>query len=231
MALQFTHGFPCVNLYESTQLNTQIRIMLVDDHAVVRAGVRRLLEQDARFLVVAEAESGERAYQQFGEFLPDITVMDLSMPGMGGMEAIARIVSRYPSAKLLVLSMHENAAFASQAIKAGAKGYLAKNGLAEELVNALESISKGRTYINASITQKITQQFGNTESNPLQQLSTREFEIFRLLAEGTDSSLIASKLNISTKTVANYQTSIKQKLGINNSVELVRLAMRSGLID
>ena len=208
-----------------------IRIMLVDDHAVVRAGVRRLLEQDARFLVVAECDSGERAYQQFGEYLPDITVMDLSMPGMGGMEAIGRIIARYPTAKLLVLSMHENAAFASQALKAGARGYLAKNGLAEELIGALESIANGQTYINANISQKITQQFLSNEDTPLQQLSTREFEIFRLLAEGCDSNLIATTLSISSKTVANYQTSIKQKLGINNSVELVRLAIRHGLID
>jgi two-component system, NarL family, invasion response regulator UvrY len=130
-----------------------------------------------------------------------------------------------------VLSMHENAAFASQAIKAGAKGYLAKNGLAEELANALADIAAGKNYINANITQKIAQQFSNTESNPLQLLSTREFEIFRMLAEGIDSNLIAGKLNISAKTVANYQTSIKQKLGINNSVELVRLAMKAGLIE
>ena len=211
-------------------MNT-IRIMLVDDHAVVRAGVRRLLEQDARFLVVAECDSGERAYQQFGEYLPDITVMDLSMPGMGGMEAIGRIITRYPTAKLLVLSMHENAAFASQALKAGAKGYLSKNSLAEELVNALYSIVKGQTYINASINKQIAQQFLNATENPLQILSAREFEIFRLLAEGVDNTAIAATLNISPKTVANYQTSIKQKLGINNSVELVRLAIRSGLID
>ena len=208
-----------------------IRIMLVDDHAVVRAGVRRLLEQDARFLVVAECDSGERAYQQFGEYLPDITVMDLSMPGMGGMEAIGRIIARYPTAKLLVLSMHENAAFASQALKAGARGYLAKNGLAEELVGALETIANGQTYINANISKKITQQFLSNEDIPLQRLSTREFEIFRLLAEGCDSNLIAITLNISSKTVANYQTSIKQKLGLSNSVELVRLAIRHGLID
>ena len=211
-------------------MNT-IRIMLVDDHAVVRAGVRRLLEQDARFLVVAECDSGERAYQQFGEYLPDITVMDLSMPGMGGMEAIGRIITRYPTAKLLVLSMHENAAFASQALKAGAKGYLSKNSLAEELVNALDSIVKGQTYINASISKQIAQQFLNATENPLQILSAREFEIFRLLAEGVDNNAIAATLNISPKTVANYQTSIKQKLSINSPVELVRLAIRSGLID
>ncbi len=208
-----------------------IRIMLVDDHAVVRAGVRRLIEQDGRFLVVAEADSGESAYQQYGVCLPDIVIIDLSMPGMGGMEAISRIIARYPSAKLLVLSMHENAAFASQALKAGAKGYLSKNGLAEELINALEHIAIGQIYINASMTQKIAQQFLTNENNLLQQLSTREFEIFRMLAEGIDSAEIGKKLNISGKTVANYQTTIKQKLSINNSVELVRLAIRSGLID
>ena len=208
-----------------------IRIMLVDDHAVVRAGVRRLLEQDNRFLVVSECDSGERAYQRFGEYLPDITVIDLSMPGMGGLEAISRITARYPAAKLLVLSMHENAAFASQALKAGAKGYLSKNSLAEELVNALDSIVKGQTYINASISKQIAQQFLNATENPLQILSAREFEIFRLLAEGIDNNAIAAALNISPKTVANYQTSIKQKLSINSPVELVRLAIRSGLID
>lgn len=205
--------------------------MLVDDHAVVRAGVRRLLEQDAHFSIIAECDSGERAYQLFGEHLPDVTVIDLSMPGMGGMEAISRIIARYPTAKLLVLSMHENAAFASQALKAGAKGYIAKNGLTEELAGALERIANGHTYINANISKKIAQQFLNIENKPLQQLSAREFEIFRLLAEGVESSTIATKLNISIKTVANYQTTIKQKLGISNSVELVRLAIRSGLID
>lgn len=127
--------------------------------------------------------------------------------------------------------MHENAAFASQALKAGAKGYLSKNSLAEELVNALDSIFKGQTYINASISKQIAQQFLNATENPLQILSAREFEIFRLLAEGTDSVDIGKKLNISGKTVANYQTTIKQKLNINNSVEMVRLAIRCGLID
>jgi two-component system, NarL family, invasion response regulator UvrY len=208
-----------------------LRIMLVDDHAVVRAGVRRLLEQDTRFIVVAECDSGERAYQQFGEHLPDITVIDLSMPGMGGMEAIGRMTARYPTAKLLVLSMHENAAFASQALKAGARGYLAKNSLADELVDALLSVAKGQTYINAAISKQIAQQFLNATENPLQALSAREFEIFRLLAEGVESSSIANTLNISPKTVANYQTTIKQKLGINSPIEMVRLAIRCGLID
>ncbi len=208
-----------------------LRIMLVDDHAVVRAGIRRLLEQHQDFTVVAEADSGERAYQLFGEHLPDIAVMDLTMPGMGGMEAIRRIIARYPAARLLVLSMHENAAFANQALKAGAKGYLAKNSLAEELVDALGAIAGHQTYISSSIARKIALQSLDSTGDPLQQLSAREFEIFRLLAEGADSDQIAAALKISSKTVANYQTAIKQKLGINSPVEMVRLAMRCGLIE
>jgi len=208
-----------------------IRIMLVDDHAVVRSGVRRLLEQHTGLTVVAEAENGERAYQLFGEYSPDAAVVDLSMPGMGGMEAIRRIVARFPAAKLLVLSMHENPAFANQAIKAGAKGYLAKNGLAEELVDALQAIISGKTYLSPEIARKIALQTLQNQADPMQQLSAREFEIFRLLAEGKETEEIAQALKISSKTVANYQTTIKQKLGINSPVEMVRLAIRHGVIE
>ena len=206
-----------------------IRIMLVDDHAFVRAGIRRLLEQDARFCVVAEADTGERAYQLFGEQLPDITIMDLSMPGLGGMETIKRIVARYTQAKLLVLSMHENAAFCNHALKAGAQGYLAKNSLAEELVHAIDAILKGQVYVSSEIARKIAAQ--RNDSNPMLQLSVREFEIFRMLAEGQDIAEIAGALNISSKTVANYQTMIKDKLGISSPVGLVRYALRFGIIE
>ena len=211
--------------------NNPIRVMLVDDHAVVRAGVRRLLEQDTKITVVAEAETGERAYQLFGTELPDITVLDLSMPGMGGMECIKRIVARYPTAKILVLSMHENTAFASQALKAGAKGYLAKSGLAEELINAIQWVMTGQTYLGSEISHKIALQTNNNLSDPMQALSAREFEIFRMLVDGVELNRIATTLNISLKTVANYQTSIKQKLEINTPVEMVRLAIRCGLIE
>ena len=204
--------------------------MLVDDHAVVRAGVRRLLEQDAKFSVVAEAETGERAYQIFGDHLPDITVIDLSMPGMGGIESIKRIIARYPTAKILVLSMHENAAFASQALKVGATGYLAKSGLAEELANAIEWVMTGQTYLGSEISNKIALQ-SNNQNDPMQELSAREFEIFRMLVDGVDLAKIATTLNISMKTVSNYQTSIKQKLGVNTPIEMVRMAIRCGLIE
>ncbi len=205
--------------------------MLVDDHSVVRAGVRRLLEQHSGFSVVAEAESGERAYQLFGEHLPDLTVMDLTMRGMGGLETIGRIMMRYPTAKILVLSMHESSVFAAQALKAGAKGYLSKTSLGDELVNALEVILQGRTYIDSTIAKSLALDSLDIYDNPLQQLSAREFEIFRLLAEGDDCDAVAEVLKISSKTVSNYQTSIKQKLGIGTSVEMVRIAIRYGVIS
>jgi two-component system invasion response regulator UvrY len=211
--------------------NSLIRIMLVDDHAVVRAGVRRLLEQETKFTVIAEAESGERAYQIFGEHLPDVTIIDLSMPGMGGMETIKRVVTRYPTAKIIVLSMHENVAFASQALKAGAKGYVTKSGLANELANAIEWVISGQTYLGSELSNKIALQLHNAEGDPMQALSAREFEIFRMLVDGVDLNKIATTLNISLKTVANYQTGIKQKLGVSSPVEMVRLAIRCGLIE
>ena len=212
-------------------MTVPINIMLVDDHSVVRAGIRRLLEQRAGFNVVAEAESGEQAYQRFGEHLLDLTVMDLTMRGMGGLEAISRIVMRYPTAKILVLSMHESGVFATQALKAGAKGYLPKSSLADELVTALEAILLGQTYVDKTIAKRLDLQSKQAVENPLQQLSPREFEIFRLLAEGSDCDNIAQALNISSKTVSNHQTAIKQKLGISSPVELVRYAMRAGVIS
>lgn len=208
-----------------------VNIMLVDDHSVVRAGIRRLLEQRDGFSVTAEAESGEQAYQLFGEHLPDLTVMDLTMRGMGGLEAIGRIVMRYPTAKILVLSMHESAVFATQVLKAGAKGYLPKSSLADELVTALEAILLGKTYVDKTIAKRLDLQSTQEVKDPLQQLSPREFEIFRMLAEGGDCDSIAQALNISSKTVSNHQTSVKQKLGINSPVEMVRYAMRAGVIS
>ena len=208
-----------------------VKILLVDDHAVVRAGIRRLLEQHPGFAVIAEAESGERAYQAYGECEPDVCVMDLTMPGMGGLEAIKRILTRYPAAKILVLSMHENAAFASQSLKAGAKGYLPKSSLAEDLVSALEAVAQGKVYLSAEIAKKIALHSLENKAHPMEQLSAREFEIFRMLAEGMDVEEIARLLKISAKTVSNYQTIIRQKLGVNSPIEIVRLALRYGLIE
>ena len=205
-------------------------IVLVDDHAVVRAGVRRLLEQEPLFEVIGEAESGEKAYQIFGELKPDVMVMDLSMPGMGGLEAIRRILMRYEKAKILVLSMHEDLSFANQALKLGAKGYLTKNALADDLVKSIETVTQGDVFLSDEIAKKMAMQSISGNQDPVHELSAREFEIFRLLAEGLDIEAIASTLNISSKTVSNYQTMIKQKLNINTPIELIRYAIKVGVI-
>ena len=209
---------------------TKTTIVLVDDHAVVRAGVRRLLEQEPLFEVIGEAESGEKAYQIFGELKPDVMVMDLSMPGMGGLESIRRILMRYEKAKILVLSMHEDLSFANQALKLGAKGYLIKNALADDLVKSIETVSNGEVFLSSEIAKKMAMQSISGNHDPVHELSAREFEIFRLLAEGLDIDAIASTLNISSKTVSNYQTMIKQKLNINTPIELIRYAIKVGVI-
>ena len=205
-------------------------IVLVDDHAVVRAGVRRLLEQESLFEVIGEAESGEKAYQIFGELKPDVMVMDLSMPGMGGLESIRRILMRYEKAKILVLSMHEDLSFANQALKLGDKGYLTKNTLADDLVKSIETVTQGDVFLSDEIAKKMAMQSISGNQDPVHELSAREFEIFRLLAEGLDIDAIASTLNISSKTVSNYQTMIKQKLNINTPIELIRYAIKVGVI-
>ena len=205
-------------------------IVLVDDHAVVRAGVRRLLEQEPLFEVIGEAESGEKAYQILAELKPDVMVMDLSMPGMGGLEAIRRILMRYEKAKILVLSMHEDLSFANQALKLGAKGYLTKNTLADDLVKSIETVTQGDVFLSDEIAKKMAMQSISGNQDPVHELSAREFEIFRLLAEGLDMDAIASTLNISSKTVSNYQTMIKQKLDINTPIELIRYAIKVGVI-
>ena len=211
-------------------MSKKIKIILVDDHAVVRAGVRRLLEQESLFDVIGEAESGEKAYQLFGELNPDVMVMDLSMPGMGGLEAIRRILMRDEKAKILVLSMHEDLSFANQALKLGAKGYLIKNTLGDDLVKAIETISRGEIFLSDEIAKKIAVSSIDGGQDPIHDLSAREFEIFRLLAEGFEVDAIATTLNISSKTVSNYQTMIKQKLNIHTPIELIRFAIKAGVI-
>jgi DNA-binding NarL/FixJ family response regulator len=211
-------------------MSKKINIILVDDHAVVRAGVRRLLEQESSFDVIGEAESGEKAYQLFGELNPDVMVMDLSMPGMGGLESIRRILMRDEKARILVLSMHEDLSFANQALKLGAKGYLIKNTLGDDLVKAIKAISQGDIFLSDEIAKKIAVSSIDGGQDPIHDLSAREFEIFRLLAEGFEVDAIAITLNISSKTVSNYQTMIKQKLNIHTPIELIRYAIKAGVI-
>lgn len=212
-------------------MNKKINVMLVDDHEVVRSGLRRLLEQNDGIDVIVEAESGEQGYQLYGEHLPDVVVMDMSMPGMGGLEALRRIIARYPQARVIIFSMHENAAYASQALGVGARAYVAKSGAADDLVQAVREVAAGKGYLSPGIAQQIALQTLSGSDDPTRLLSAREFEVFRLLAAGKGIEEISTTLKISQKTVANYQTLLKQKLGISSPIELVRLAIKHGVIE
>jgi two-component system invasion response regulator UvrY len=203
-----------------------IRIMLVDDHAIVRSGFRRLLEQQPGCHVVAEAADADRAYALFVEHEPDVVVLDLSMPGVSGLDTIRRILARKPSAKILVFSMHEDASLAERAIQLGARGYVTKSSAPETLASAVADIVQGKLALSPDIAQSLAILKVTAGENPVNALSAREFEIFRLLAGGHSVASIATLMSLSGKTVANYHSLIKQKLGISTDVELVLLAQR-----
>ncbi len=167
----------------------------MDDHAVVRVGYRMLLEDSADIEIVAEADSGELACKRFVEAKPDVVIMDLSLPGIGGIEAIRRIIARDPSARILVFSMHEDTVFVEQALQAGARGYITKSSAPEVLVEAVKQIASGNIHLDAGIAQRLAFQKSRGKGTPFTDLSTREFEIFCLLAEGLSTSEIADRLS------------------------------------
>ena len=208
-----------------------IKVILVDDHAVVRAGYKMLLQNSSEIEIVAEAESGEQGCKAYVDFNPDVVVMDLSLPGMGGLEAIRRITARDARAKILVFSMHENTVFVDQALNAGAKGYITKNSAPNVLISAIKEIAEGGVYIDADIAQHLAFQKARNQETPFSNLSTREFEIFCLLAEGSNTSQIAKRLSLSYKTVANYTTQIKNKLNVKTVAELARLALSHNIVQ
>jgi two-component system invasion response regulator UvrY len=207
-----------------------IKLMLVDDHAIVRSGFRRMLEQEPHLHIVAEADNGERAYALYVKEMPDVVVMDLSMPGMSGFETIRRMVAREPTARILVFSMHEDAMRAERAIQLGARGYVTKSSAPEVLAKAIVEVAAGRLFLSSDVAQAIAQSKLAGEDNPLKVLTAREFEIFRLLVAGRGAVDIARILNLSAKTVANNRTLINQKLRASGDVELVLLALRHNLV-
>ena len=212
-------------------MNTnKIRILLVDDHAVVRAGYRALLEDHVTVDILGEAENGEAAVKLFGELDPDVIIMDLSLPGIGGLEAIRRIIQRKHDARILAFSMHEDTVFVEQALQAGARGYISKRSAPAVLVDAVKAIAAGNIYLDPDIAQRLAFQKTRGASSPIAALSTREFEIFCLLAEGQTVAEVARRLSLSGKTVANYSTQIKSKLDVNTAAEMARIAIRHGFV-
>lgn len=209
----------------------KIRVLLVDDHAVVRAGYQMLLQNTDDIEVVSEADSGELACKHYVDSEPDVVVMDLSMPGMGGLEAIRRIVARDSDARILVFSMHESTVFVEQALQAGARGYITKSSAPEVLIEAIRELAAGKSHIDSEIAQQLAFKKSKGEDTPFSDLSTREFEIFCLLAEGLNTSEISKRLSLSYKTVANYSTQIKSKLDVSTVAEIARIAIRYKIIE
>ena len=214
-------------------MSNKISILLVDDHAVVRAGYKTYLSLSERIGEIYEADRGETACQMYSKLLPDIVVMDLSMPGLGGFESIRRLINQHSKCKILVFSIHYELVYVSRAIKAGAKGYITKNNAPETLVSAVCSIAEGSTYIEPEIAQKLAVNMASDqdEATKIKSLSPREFDIFCLLANGLSAREIAEKLCLSYKTVSNHSTSIKEKLDIKTMSELTLLASRQGIIN
>lgn len=205
-------------------------IMLVDDHAVVREGYRAVLQKQPGLRVVAEAADGAEAYRLFKSSAPDLVIMDLSMPGIGGIEAIRRIRQWDKRARILVFTMHQNTAFAVQAIRAGARGYVTKTSPPETLVHAVMDVLAGKIAISPDIDHELALSRIAGEASAADVLSTREFEVLRLLLAENSTEEIAETLHVSPKTVANLHSLIKDKLGVGSDIELVRLALRQGLL-
>ena len=212
-------------------MSSPIKVLLVDDHAVVRMGFKMLLESAEDIKVIAEAESGEQGVKFYVEHQPDVVVMDITMPGIGGLEAIDRIIAKDNSAKILVLSAHEDSVHPKRVLNAGAMGYLTKRSAAEELIKAIRMVAGRKMYLEANIAQQMAIQQLNGEKNPVDVLSDREFEVFMSLAKGQTTNEIAEILSLSPRTVGTHLYNIKQKLNANNSAEIALIAMRSGLID
>jgi len=209
-----------------------IRVLLVDDHAVVRTGFRLLLQSHKDIEVIAEAASGEQACQLYSELAPDVVVMDLGMPGMGGLEALRRIRARDPGAHILALSAHDDPMHARRALREGALGFLSKRSAPETLIDAIAAIATARRYIDPAIAQKLAlADIEGVSRSPLEQLSEREFEVFLRLAAGATVQKIAEDLKLSASTIGTHLYNIKQKLGVANQSELTLLAIRHGLME
>ncbi len=205
-------------------------ILLVDDHEIVRQGCRLLFEQ-AGYTVAAEVSSGEDAYEKHVKLKPQLTVMDLAMPGVGGIEAIRRIRSHSPQARIVVFTMRDHPLIVTRVLRAGVLGYVTKTNPPQILLEAVKRALAGGFYLSQDIAQAIALSNIDIRHSPLASLTPRELEIFRMLSEGRSSSEIAETLSLSHKSVANYALRVKQKLGMRNVAELVRLAMSEGLIE
>ena len=214
----------------ATKLSGEISVLLVDDHPIVRDGYRVLLGNTADIRVIGEAESGEQAYQLYGEIAPDVVILDLNMPGMGGLELIRRLLAKKTHTRVLVFSMHDSQVMVQRAREAGAAGYLTKSSASSQMAEAVRQVAAGKTFFSHDLMPEMVESM-MVNRDPVRKLSQREFQVFRALAEGHTVAEIADTLCISPKTVGVHQTHIMKKLGLRNAAELVRLAVRCRVLE
>jgi DNA-binding NarL/FixJ family response regulator len=211
-----------------------LRVVLADDHALVRAGLRALLERLPGVSVVGEADNGREALELARTMRPDLVLLDVSMAGMGGLEALPRFVKECPTVKVLIVSAHPNEEYVLRALRGGAAGYLIKDAAAEELGLAIKAVAGGQTYLSPSVSRTVVEGYlrrSAGEEGPLEQLTARQREVLQLLAEGRTTKEIASLLGISSKTAESHRSQIMDRLGIRDLAGLVRYAIRTGLIS
>lgn len=218
-----------------TSAEKKIRVILAEDHTLVRQGFRRILEDDPRVTVVGEARTGLEAIEQCKELRPDVVVMDLSMPELGGLEATAEILKANPQIKILILSMYSNEAYVRKAFELGAKGYVLKNAIEVDLTRAVMALAEGEAYFSPGISQIVldslkTGSFKDTSQDSYERLTLREKEVLQLIAQGKSNKEIATLLNISVNTVAVHRARVMETLGLHRTAELVLYAVKKGLV-
>ena len=209
-----------------------IRVLLVDDHQLVRSGIRRILDDAGDISVVGEAGSGEEAIQMVRECMPDVVLMDVNMPGIGGLEATRKLLRVDENLKIIALTIHIEEPYPSRLMEAGAMGYLTKGCGVEEIIKAIQSVNKGERYIGADIARQMALSgFDGSRKNQFQKLSQREVQVMMMITQGHKLQEISDKLCLSPKTVSTYRYRLYDKLGVETDVELTHLAIRHGMID
>jgi DNA-binding NarL/FixJ family response regulator len=207
-----------------------VRLIIVDDHAIVRRGLRRICETDRDLVVAAEAGSGAEALAWLSANPVDVVLLDLTMPGIHGVDLIKQIASIRPAPRILVLSMHAEAELAARSLRVGAHGYLTKDGDPDVLITAIHKVASGGKFVDPLLMEALVFAKLDAQVQPMSALSDREFEVFRLLASGASVTEIAERFSLSVKTISTHKTRLMQKLGLRSNADLVRLAIAEGIV-
>jgi two-component system invasion response regulator UvrY len=209
-----------------------IRVLIVDDHELVRTGIKRILEDTRDIRVVAEASTGEEALGLVREHRPDVVLMDVNMPGIGGLEATRKLIQSHPELRVIVVTIHVDEPYPTRLLEAGASGYLTKGCAVDEIVDAIQVVHRGERYIGADIARQLAlSMLPGGERSPFDKLSQREMQVMLMVTQGHSIQDISDRLSLSPKTISTYRYRLYEKLGVDNDVELTHLAMRHGMIE